>query len=201
MIPRGPDIAHESTDSLLRPGHQIAEHGARVHRREQLEWGGHVRRSGRPALVGAAVAQVDEHPHVRFEQVGNRRSHDRNCTQRLQQRQMRVRDHVVVGRRRAYRVRQRNGRPDLRGCGIRVSAVHVIDARNRIEVGQEVDRVLRKVGEAVVFDRVDVRHEVIARSRAVEREPQTRYYEAGKLRQETAVGIHGIAEQREHHGQ
>ena len=201
MIPRGPDIAHESTDSLLRPGHQIAEHGARVHRREQLEWGGHVRRSGRPALVGAAVAQVDEHPHVRFEQVGNRSSHDRNCTQRLQQRQMRVRDHVVVGRRRAYRVRQRNGRPDLRGCGIRVSAVHVIDARNRIEVGQEVDRVLRKVGEAVVFDRVDVRREVIAGSRAIKCEAQTRHRQTGEPRQQTVVGIHRITQKREDYRQ
>ena len=49
-----------------------------------------------------------------------------------------------------------------------------LNAQERIQVGQEVDRVLREVGETVVFDRVDLSGVIAGGGGAVERHAEAR---------------------------
>jgi hypothetical protein len=53
----------------------------------------------------------------------------------------------------ARRIRQLNGGA---GIHIRVLAVQFYDAEKGVDIGHDIDRVLREVGETVVFDRVNL---------------------------------------------
>jgi hypothetical protein len=80
--------------------------------------------------------------------------------------------------------------------------VLVNHARKGVEVGQRIDRVLREVGEAVVFQRVNVGRVEIIRSRIAERYAKTwngwvaTNWDIEAFEQ-APVGIGGIADQHE----
>src|SRR6185312_1173280 len=78
----------------------------------------------------------------------------RQQAHRGQQRQVGRRDHVVLSGGVARR-RQRDRRTDLLRREVHVPEVLRKDAHIGVEVGQQIDRVLRKVGEPVVLLDVD----------------------------------------------
>jgi hypothetical protein len=91
----------------------------------------------------------------------------------LQQRQILGGNQVVVGHGVARRRRQLLSRSgDLRGREGRILTVQIRDAGKRIEVGQDIERVLRVVGPSVVLQCVDVGRVHIVGGRSGERRIQ-----------------------------
>src|SRR5258708_15671977 len=107
------------------------------------------------------------------------------------------RNHVVVGRGRTNRVRQMNSRAKLCGRESRIGSMYVENAREGVDVRQEIDRVLWEVGEAVVLERGDRGRERIIWRRAVESQTETRNGQRGESLQQPTVGIHRITDERE----
>lgn len=74
-------------------------------------------------------------------------------------------------------------------------------AREGVEVGPRIDRVLRKVGEAVVLERVDVGRKQIVASRIAERDAEARHGQvvARKIEafEQPPIGSGGVADQDE----
>jgi plastocyanin len=61
---------------------------------------------------------------------------------------------------------------ELSGIRVEIGDVVEQDAQERVEVGQEIDWVLGKVGKPVVFVGVDVRREQIGRRGTIESDAQ-----------------------------
>ena len=102
--------------------------------------------------------------------------------------------------------------PPAVDAAVQIGAVELFDTQKRVEVGQEVQRVAREVGKAVVFQCVNVGGEVVGRGRTVERDTQTREvqrvdgglarrrFEAVEALEQPAVGIVGVSDQQELRG-
>src|SRR6202008_4934617 len=151
----GVKVAGRGGDSLMDPAEKAGPQGSGVaKRRQKSERGSHIGRPGGPAKIWVAVAPVYKRCQNRLDQIRDRVPDVGDKPHRIQQRQVLGRNHVVSGGGGSLR-RQYNRRINLRRRETFIARVHSYHARKGVEVGEDIDRVLREVGPAVVFEGVN----------------------------------------------
>ena len=132
-----------------------------------------------------------------MEQVCDWFADDRYRTDRVQKwqtlqgrrQQIRSRNNEVLGLGGADRIRELNSVRDSVGVRNGYWPCRVMIADKGVEIGEDVDRVLREVGEAVVFDRINPGRERIVRSHGAEREAQTRQAQTWEAGEQATIRI------------
>jgi len=184
-------LGNEGGGCIAHPAHyrlgEVGRGGRRIDARQQSCG---LRRTGSDRSV---VTPIDHDGQSRLDQFEERRG-ESEVVQRQEQRQMRwfQRD---VGDVADGDVGKRAFAGDI---GAEIVAVQNRAADQRVQHGQQIERVGREVSGGVVLP-ADVRRRVrrVNRGRAVEVDVQNRDVQPGEALQEAAVGSVGVAEQGE----
>ncbi|CKS48963.1 Uncharacterised protein [Mycobacterium tuberculosis] len=146
-------------------------------------------------VSGSVITQFDDRAQVWLDEIQQRLGH--NTAQRLQQRQILVGKQNIGGVGVRRRHRQDDTRSDLLGREPVIQAVRIVNTQQRVDVRQDVERVLREVGKAVVLGRVNGGRVVGVRGRTVERQAERLQVQTRKPGEDAPVWVVGVAQQYE----